>query len=1149
MRGVERAELLHLVTRVRRRWRARVALQGAAALLGVALVWLILGTWVLEQVRFAGGGVLALRIVGWAAGIAVLVRYIVLPLARRVPDHRVALYIEEHDPGLQAALLAAVEQTEATASAASPALVERVVQTAVERVRAADAGRAIEARRLRRAGAWAAGIAAAGLLIGGFGPPTFRHAVRALLVPWDEAAAATPYAVMVWPGNATVPKGADIEIGARLRGFSAEVVELLIRSGDSPEWQRVPMIAGDSSGVFAARLFDIMEPTHYVVEANGVRSPPFTVTVTELPAVDRLAIELTFPPHTGLPPERQEPGGDLVVPRGTTVRFVVTPTMPAAAGLVRFTPGDSLPLEAGAEGLLTGSTRVVQPGSYRIALQAGGGQWVEASLTYRIDVLEDRGPTVLFRTPGRDLSATAVEEVFTEVEGRDDFGIRTLELLYRVNGGEEQKVTLHQGTGRRLATVTAGYTFFLEEQNLVPGDLVSYYARVTDNSPAARSAQTDIYFIRIRAFGRDYRQAENRGMPGQRQSQGDTPEGLSQRQREIVAGTYKVLRDRETASEQVFREDLATLALAQGRLRERVAGLVQEMIRRNAAGRDSTFAVVQRELTDALPQMEQAESHLGRREPDRALGPEQRALQHLQRAEEAFREIQVSLGGQPGAAGGQGASANAEDLADLFELETDKLRNQYETVERGDQERQQQEIDETLERLRQLASRQQQESERLRRAAEQLQQRAGQQAGGSGAAQSDGGAAQRRLAQEAEEMARRLERLARERQSPELTEAARRLQEAADAMRRSAAGQSGNEAQSAAAAERLRQATRALERGRNASLERRVADARERAEDLVRREREISRDLERALAGGRPTAEQQRVLEERKDSLAAAVDRLEEELDRLARETRGTRPETGRRLEEAAAGIRQDRIQDRIRFSRGLLRGANPDYVRNFEQQISATLDSVAARVGRASQALAAADSAGPSRALDRARELVQGMESLRERLEEAGRVSESQNQRGEPQGPGSQPQPGAAARSPGRRMEDQPPVGGRPGWLDPQLARQFVRELRERRLAADSLRSELERLRLETEDLERIIAELREFESGRLLGDPLGVERLQREVVDRLKAFEFALRRQLEGDGSDRPVVGAAEQVPPRFRELVEEYYRALARTPRPNR
>ena len=53
--------------------------------------------------------------------------------------------------------------------------------------------------------------------------------------------------------------------------------------------------------------------------------------------------------------------------------------------------------------------------------------------------------------------------------------------------------------------------------------------------------------------------------------------------------------------------------------------------------------------------MKVAEEKLGAGKPDEALPAEQRALQHLQRAEAAFREVQVAMGQQGGAGGAGGA--------------------------------------------------------------------------------------------------------------------------------------------------------------------------------------------------------------------------------------------------------------------------------------------------------------------------------------------------------------------------------------------------------------------------------------------------------------------------------------------------------------
>jgi hypothetical protein len=54
----------------------------------------------------------------------------------------------------------------------------------------------------------------------------------------------------------------------------------------------------------------------------------------------------------------------------------------------------------------------------------------------------------------------------------------------------------------------------------------------------------------------------------------------------------------------------------------------------------------------------------------------------------------------------------------------------------------------------------------------------------------------------------------------------------------------------------------------------------------------------------------------------------------------------------------------------------------------------------------------------------------------------------------------------------------------------------------------------------------------------------LQDQVTEGFKAFEFTLRRQLAAGDESRPVLGGAQEVSPKYRAMVEEYYRSLGRS-----
>lgn len=133
----------------------------------------------------------------------------------------------------------------------------------------------------------------------------------------------------------------------------------------------------------------------------------------------------------------------------------------------------------------------------------------------------------------------------------------------------------------------------------------------------------------------------------------------------------------------------------------------------------------------------------------------------------------------------------------------------------------------------------------------------------------------------------------------------------------------------------------------------------------------------------------------------------------------------------------------------------------------------------------------------------------------------------------GGDSRPGAGQRGPN-------------GRFSAEDARQFGREAQARRGEAEELRRALAQQGIETGDLDGLIARMRQLESQRVYDDPEEAERLQASVVEGLKAFEFALRRRVEGPAGEQLRLGGSDEVPAGFRALVEEYYRSLARVRR---
>ena len=966
-------QLLRVIRYVRSRWRIRNTVKGIAFLLLFGLVAFAISAYGMEYFRYSAWSVRLFRIFTYLALVGLALRFLVRPLAKRVTHEQVALYIEEHDPSLKEALSSALEVggsslkdgedgTKKADASVSPALIEKLVEQTVERCEAIDYGHAIEQDGLKKSSAVFLAVAVGGMIAVLLSPSFLRYGAGLLLNPMRSAQAASPYMIVVEPGDVGVARGADQLVTAELRGFDAAESDIAVKSEGEDEWRRLPMSFDDETGRYSFMLFDLEDPTEYYVEAHGVRSDLFRVDVSDLPYVRRIDLEYEFPSYTGLSPQRVEDGGDIAALRGTKVHLSIVPTVRVAGGVLAVEEKDPAPLELGADGNLSVTLELVEDGFYRIDLESFDETLQPASPDYAIELLSDQPPSVTIVKPGRDSKVNPIEEVFTEIKGEDDYGLRRLELVFSVNGGDEQIVALYDGRGKK--EMIAGYTFFLEDYELQPGDFISYYARAKDVG-GPQVAMTDIYFIEARPFDRQYRQAQGGGGGGMEGT-------LSLRQREIVAATFKLIRDKDEYKKRDWEENLTTIALMQGRLRDQVTNLLRRMGNRGITGLAGEFATISESLKKAIDEMGPAEESLTAKDPDKAMPFEQRALQHLQRADAFFREVQVSF--QQGGGGGGGQAASAEDLADLFELELDKLRNQYETVQRGQQQSVDNEVDEALQRLQELARRQQQENERMRRQASRLRNQMG---GG-------GGMSQRELAEQTEELARELERLAREHSSPDLKDTARRLEQAANDMRRAGArGDDGALAEGLAALDKLKDARRLLDKNRSVRLERDMDDAAEQVERLKAQQERIQSEVSKLRVEGQGSGERLQRIFERKDELAEQVANLESQLDRMARDSRSEQKEASRKIQEAANSIRDTKLKEKIRYSKGVVQGRSGQYADNFETVIGEDIESLRDRLGEARDAIGKSEADKVAEAINQTRDLVRNLESLSERIRE----------------------------------------------------------------------------------------------------------------------------------------------------------------------
>ena len=763
------------LSEVRRRLQAQTAARGLAVAGIVALTATVLAVLGANVWRFSDTATGIASALLWLTFLGAIAWFLIRPMLRGTSDSKIAQYVEEKHPEFQDRLVTAVEMSEKSVADKNAQLFQELVaEDALRRTPQAPATSLIERNRIFRPLIWAVGSVAMILLLGLFGPGIFRYGTKVLWIGWTQAKTTPLYGIQVTPGDVIVGRNTDQEVIAQPQGFLPENMRLFVQYEKSPSWESAPMLSSERGGNFHFLLMNVQQKIDYYVESNGVRSPKHTVSVIEVPRVERLEVHYHFPAYSGRPDRVDPSGGDIQALKGTEVTLTVHTDTPSSGGHLSLDDKSTIALSKSGDRQLQAKWTLSQDTLYHVQLQDPQGREARASEEYLMQAITDLGPSVKITRPGHDLQPTSIEEVVMGLEGEDDVSLTNLSLHYTVNGGTEHTVALPITTkpGEAGQQASATHLLPLEEYSLSPGDLISYYGTVKDGE--SKSATTDMFFLQVRPFERSYTQSQSGG--GQGGGQGGENSFLSEKEKEVISATWNIQRQKDNQTQDQLDEGAKVISQAQKDLKEQAETLAGRIGRRELDGVNSEFAGLADNLKKAGEAMDSAADALEHKKFQEALTPEQSALQALLRVEASFKDIQVAFGQQGGGGGGGGANAG-RDLTDLFALELDTSKNQYETLSQYSGQQNNADVQDAMRKLQELARRQ----EELSR----------QQQNQKDSMRSANRWEQEMLRRETEELARKLEQLSRQTNSSQLGQASRSLSQAARDMQQ--AGQQGGQ--------------------------------------------------------------------------------------------------------------------------------------------------------------------------------------------------------------------------------------------------------------------------------------------------------------------------------------------------------------------
>ena len=360
---------------------------------------------------------------------------------------------------------------------------------------------------------------------------------------WEWRAAARraflgeqPYTqIVVQPGDAVVKEGESLSVQITVRGRTGSKVIFQSRRTDEEDspWREDKLTIDDASRegrevTLEVPLERIRHPLEYQVAAGSAESEVYRVKVLYPLKIVRQTATIQPPDYTRLPATTTE-GADITALVGSHLQLrIELDRQPETAwlemqSLARRFPGEEPPVEPmplvidGA--VLTAELDLTSDQTYSIVAKAADGMELPPN-KLRLRARPDAPPQVWFEAPSEAIEVHTLAEVLMRIRASDDFGLSRAGIMFEVNNEEEYPLLSTDfeaaaeelratGTLTPQTRATLEKVLPLEHFRLSQQDSVMYYGFAEDIKPGqAQRTETDLRFIDIRPFRRNYRMLE-----------------------------------------------------------------------------------------------------------------------------------------------------------------------------------------------------------------------------------------------------------------------------------------------------------------------------------------------------------------------------------------------------------------------------------------------------------------------------------------------------------------------------------------------------------------------------------------------------------------------------------------------------------------
>ncbi len=1144
------AELETKILDARRVWKRSIFWAGFAIVL-TGIIAVFVGEAIIDWLMPLPSVVrIALLTLGVGVTGYLLYKYLVRPLRAALTLRDIALNVEQNHPDLEDRLVSAIEFGNRESTDPIEAhMLQRLIEDTTQRVKSIDFKATVDHSRTRKHVGIAALVAVGCCVLALLFPTQLHTSLLRVLVPWEKTEPVLTTKLTVEPGNVRILRGKSLPIHVTVTGKSAEKAVLTYENienrGATPSeteitQQQINMLQNpDDKRGFAYEIFNIDADMEYYVVANETTSERYTVEVFEMPKVTEISVAYTYPDYTGLKPVVQTGTGDIQAVVGTQARIrlttnkaIQTATFSLKMDVKSEEDSASTQMVISDGNILTTTVDVIGDGTYAVSLLGIDGFNNEIPIEYAIKAIPDTVPEVVIKEPGRDIKTTKLGEVEIIAEATDDYGIAELKLMYRIGSDELQELTLETSTPddviesgavdtvqRRVAD--GSYTFYLEEFDVEPGDIISYYAHAVDNNTRTGpgEASSDIYFIEIRPFNEDFQEMEaEQGQP--------MPNPLVEilaSQKQIIRETAKHISAKPSSVTDEYRSAVKKTGDKQNKLKDKTQELADEFSMAMQGNSPITPEILMN-LEDAIAKMREATDSLNAVRPTEAIPSEQEALELLIKVSLELPHILMQM-----------RNSNPQ-LAENLELEMEELQSELENQQNELDMEMQEETQEMLDQARQMLAEQQQLS--------QQSQQLGRENEPSPSEMQQNSQQQGQLSQQAQQMAEQLgtmQQNAQGSQGQRLDQAGQAMQQAGEQMDQASQGMQQQEPQMSAAKgekaeERLEEAIEQLEKVASEFTDAALANAAEQVQQLIDEQSGVQQETQELRSRSQQSEmrpedfRQASELANEQRELQRDLETLENTLENLPEQLREENPEAARNVTDATRRLAEEQTAGDMSTAQRALQWRSFRAAELNQQEVVETLRQVQGDLQQAQANMANTEEEQLEAALQQVQEAREQMDDIQRELQATeGQEQTEEQQRRQQQLSEQQQQIQERMQQAQQAMQD-----GQEGQQPGQQPGQAEGEDENQEARAGGRESERE-----INELWLDLLDTMDYQPGNRSNPFPNYELVIRDLTKLEAALEERLNTLQE---KKRLFQVAKEDVPPEYRRLVDDYYESLS-------